>query len=383
MKICFWGNIGGALRGKTGGGGELQIALLAKALARGGHEVVILDYVITEEFCTEDGIKVFPIKGWDKGIRVIRTLTHRLPLLFSNLRNQKADVYYSRIRDFRHIITLWAARKVNAKFILGLAEDLDVMSFRMRWKYYFLNNLHHLWGLFGGLLCEIVYPLLLHKADMVLVQHEGQKEMLFQRGIRSVLLPNLIDSAQIPVISNPTQDYFIFVGWLDEQKGVAELFEVVTKMPLHSFKIIGPPRDKTGLHYYERLKSLKNVILLGELNHTDTLRQIAGSKALISTSHMEGFPNIFIEAWAYGIPVLSLFVDPGAVIANENLGAITNGSIEELIISIENIKNSHEFAERSKAYVNRTHVLNSAKIIEVSRLFCDIVDQTLEISNNK
>jgi glycosyltransferase involved in cell wall biosynthesis len=375
MKICFWGNIGSALKGNTGGGGELQIALLAKALARGGHEVVVLDYVITEEFQTDDGIKVFPIIGWDKGIRVIRTLSHRLPLLYSSLRNQKADVYYSRIRDFRHIITLWAARKVKAKFILGLAEDLDVMNFKMRWKFYFLTHLHDLWRLSSGILCEIVYPLLLRKADIVLVQHEGQRKLLLQKGINSVLLPNLIDSTQIPVISSSNHNYYIFVGWLDEQKGVAELFEVVSKAPLHSFKIIGPPRDKSGFQYYEKLKSLKNVTLLGELNHSDTLTQIAGSKALISTSHMEGFPNIFIEAWAYGIPVLSLYVDPGSVIEKENLGAILNGNIEGLLISIENVKNAHEFSERAKAYVDRTHVLNSDKVIEVSRLFRDLVNQ--------
>jgi glycosyltransferase involved in cell wall biosynthesis len=374
MKICFWGNIGSALRGNTGGGGELQIALLAKALAKEGHEVVVLDYVISEEFQTDDGIKVYPIVGWNKGIRVIRTLTHRLPLLYSNLRDHKADVYYSRIRDFRHIITLWAARKVKAKFILGLAEDLDVMSFKMRWKYYFLTHLHDLWRLSSGILCEIIYPILLRKADMVLVQHEGQRQLLLKQGINSILLPNLIDSTQLPVVSDSGHNYFIFVGWLDEQKGVAELFEVVRRAPLHLFRIIGPPRDKCGFKYYEKLKSLKNVTLLGELNHSDTLSQIAGSKALISTSHMEGFPNIFIEAWAYGIPVLSLYVDPGAVIAQENLGAITNGSIEGLLNSIEKIKNSHEFTERAKAYVDRTHVLNSAKLSEINRMFCDLVN---------
>lgn len=375
MKICFWGNIGSALKGNTGGGGELQIALLAKALARGGNEVVVLDYALSEEFQTNDGINVYPIKGWDKGIRIIRTLTHRLPLLYSSLRDQRADVYYCRIRDFRHIITLWASRKVKAKFILGLAEDLDVMSFGMRWKFYFLAHLHNLWSLSSGILCEIVYPLLLRKADIVLVQHEGQKEMLSQKGINSILLPNLIDSTQIPVFSNTEHNYFIFVGWLDELKGVAELFDVVSKASKHKFKIIGPPRDKEGHMYYEKLKSLENVTLMGELNHFDTLCQIAGSKAMISTSHMEGFPNIFIEAWAYGIPVLSLYVDPGSVIERENLGEITHGSIEKLIDAIENVKNSDEFTQRAKSYVERTHVLNSAKINEVSSLFNDVIHQ--------
>ncbi len=41
MKICFWGDIGKALSGNTSGGGELQIALLARALAKAGHEVVV------------------------------------------------------------------------------------------------------------------------------------------------------------------------------------------------------------------------------------------------------------------------------------------------------------------------------------------------------
>ena len=50
MKICFWGDVAGALRGKTSGGGELQIALMAKALRKSGNEVTVLDREIEEEF---------------------------------------------------------------------------------------------------------------------------------------------------------------------------------------------------------------------------------------------------------------------------------------------------------------------------------------------
>ena len=129
MKICFWGDIAKALTGNTVGGGELQMALLAKALARGGHEVVVIDYQVKEDFITADGIKVFKIEGWNNGIRVIRSLTHRLPKLYRSLKAQKADIYYCRIRDFRHILAFWAARKVKGKFVLGLASDLDAMNF--------------------------------------------------------------------------------------------------------------------------------------------------------------------------------------------------------------------------------------------------------------
>jgi glycosyltransferase involved in cell wall biosynthesis len=372
MKICFWGNIGKALAGRTSGGGELQIALLAKVLAKGGHEVVVLDYVITEEFQTAEGIKVYPVKGWNRGIRMIRALTHRLPMLYQCLKDQKADVYYCRIRDSRHLIVWLAARKVKAKFILGLAEDLDIMGFRMRWKYYYSAYLNNPWIIFDGILCEFVYPLLVRKSDVVFAQHEGQKQILSQKGIRSVLFPNLIDLAQLPVISNPTHDYYIFVGWLDNRKGVAELFKLIEKAPFATFKIIGPPRDKSGHFYYEKLKSFKNVSLLGELSHNETLKYIANSKAMINTSRMEGFPNIFIEAWAYGVPVLSLYVDPGSVIEKENLGEIAYGNLDKLLHSMNYMVYSDEFAKGAKAYVENNHSLNDTRIKKISSLFNEL-----------
>ena len=369
MKICFWGNIARALEGRTSGGGELQIALLAKSLAKSGHEVVVLDYMISEGYTTEHGIKVYPVEGWDKGIRMLRTFTHRLPLLYESLRDMKADVYYCRIRDARHWICYKAARKIGAKFILALAEDLDVMSFRMRWKYFYLTNIRTSWDVVNGLLCEYIYPFLVRKADYVFTQHEGQRQILLKKGIESVLFPNLLDLSQIPVISNPEHNYFVFVGWLDNRKGIKELYEIIVRSPDSEFKIIGPPRDKTGRHYYEMMKSLRNVTLLGELSHNEALHYIANSKALINTSPMEGFPNIFIEAWACGKPVLSLNVDPGSAIVNEDLGVFANGSLDRLIEAMKVDKNSDEFALRAKAFVEKHHALNSAKMDEIKCLF--------------
>jgi hypothetical protein len=118
MKICFWGNIASALKGSTEGGAELQISLIAKALASFGHEIVVVDYVTKEDFVTEDGIKVFKIPGFDDGIKYFRTLTNRIPKLYRSLKAQNADVYYCRIRDFKHILVYFASRRLGSKFIL-------------------------------------------------------------------------------------------------------------------------------------------------------------------------------------------------------------------------------------------------------------------------
>lgn len=372
MKICFWGNISGALNGKTEGGGELQIAFIAKALARAGHEVVVVDYTTREEFTTTDGIKVYTIKNWHKGIRVFRTITHRIGGLYSTLKEQNADIYYCRIRDFRHIIAYLVSKKVKGKFILHMASDLDAMDFRERLKKYYSTTSASLWWLFSGIMVEIIYPWLLRHSDLVLVQHTGQMDILVLKNIKPVIFYNIIDLDSIPQITGKERKDFIYVGWFDKRKGSAELYELIRRSPSHTFKIIGPPRDKTGQVYYDRLRKFPNVRLLGKLSHFRTLQEIADSRALINTSNMEGFPNVFIEAWAYGVPVISLNVDPGNVIENNGLGVFAHGDINRMVEALDENLCNNEFQMRSSEYIRRHHALNENKMREIEKVFCDV-----------
>ena len=271
MKICFWGIIADALQGKTGGGGELQIALMAKTLAGLGHEVVVVDLEISREYRTPDGILIIPVKGYNNGVKMFRTLTHRLPGLYSTFVDLKADVYYCRIREYRHIIVYWAARKVKAKFILGLASDLDILNIRKRWRHFYSSNIKDLWGVFNGICSEIVYPYLLRKADLVLVQHNGQKEILKRKGIETTVLANLIDTNTINYVRDGNKKDFVYVGSMDKRKGFTEFYEIVIKSPAYSFKVIGRRRDNVGDKYYQKLAACSNVKLMGKLSHEDTM----------------------------------------------------------------------------------------------------------------
>jgi len=372
MKICFWGKVADALKGNTLGGGELQIALLARTLAGLGHEVVVVDLDIQESFTTPEGIIVYPVKGYSGGVKMLRTFTHRLPILFSTFVDMKADIYYCRIREYRHILVYLAARRLNAKFVLALASDLDILSIAKRWKHFYSSNIKDLWGVLNGVGGEIVYPFLLRRADMILVQHKGQKEILSKKGIDSVMLPNMIELANMDIEQAEENGCFVYVGSLDKRKGFGKFYELVGRTPEHSFKVIGRPRDKTGNGYYERLKAFKNVELKGRLGHRETLKEISGSRALISTSPMEGFPNIFIEAWACGIPVISLYVDPGGVIEREELGVVADGDMEKLIASLKEIKRTEDFSRKARLYVQQHHELNSARITEIDSIINDL-----------
>jgi glycosyltransferase involved in cell wall biosynthesis len=369
MKICTWGEVASALEGKTKGGGELQIALLAKALARAGHEVVNVDLSAKKNYITEDGVMIFPIEGYNDGIRFLRFFTHRLPKLYSSLKAQKADVYYCQIRDFRHLLAYWAAKKNKGIFVLQLASNLDAMGFSMKLKYDHLTSFGGVYWLLKVLLTEIIFPKLVRKADMVLVQHEEQRKILLDRGINSIIFNNIIELNGMPEVSNSERHDFSYVGSLDSRKGFAQFFELVMRAPDSTFKVIGQPRDKAAYIIYEKLKLVNNVALLGRLPHSETMYHIAKSKALISTSPMEGFPNIFIEAWACGIPVLSLSFDPGGVIKENQLGEVADGNLDKMLNYMSSIKNTEDFARKAKAYVERNHVLNAERINEISSLF--------------
>ena len=372
MKFCTWGNIASALDGKTDGGGELQIAMLVKILARSGHEVTVIDYNVNEDYVTPDGVKVLHINGWNNGVRFLRIFTHRIPNLYRELKSQKADVYYCQIRDFRHIVAYQAARKTGGKFAIQLASNLDAMNFRMRLKHDYLTDIGGLWWFVRVIMTELYFPKLLRNADLVLVQHEGQKKMLEDKGIRSVVFNNLFDNRKVTLNGTLKRKCFCYVGALDRRKGFKEFYDLVNKVPDLHFEVIGQPRDKTGYLYFEKLKSFRNVTLHGKLGHSDTMRLISESLALVSTSPMEGFPNIFVEAWACGIPVLSLSFDPGSIIEKEKLGFVAHGNLDALADQLRLVREDKQFSEKAKAYVTNNHALTIEKIKEVNSIFLDL-----------
>ena len=369
MKFCFKGNITGALLGKTEGGAELQVALLAKVLAKNGHEVVIIDpNDCDKDFITEDGIKVITVPNWKSGLPVIRFVFKLLPRLYRLLLEQKADVYYCRMRDFQHILPYMAARKVKAKFVLAMASDIDATGFKERYKYFYKTQKFSLWLFFSGLLIEIVQPFLLRKSDIVLTQHEGQKQILDDKKINSFVFGNLIDLAQIPIVEHPVKTDFIYINSsLQQRKGFFELFKLIEQSPMQSFTIIGRPSGKVSIDIFNKLKTFKNVKLLGKQDHLESIIHIANSKALIVTSPMEGFPNIFLEAWATGVPVISYIVDPGGIIVKNHLGLVCKGQFDLLCSNINNFDKNIFDADKLKDYVKKNHYFQFAhsKLIDI------------------
>lgn len=361
MKICLWGDVAAALKGSTKGGGELQTALRAKALAIAGHEVVIIDPYVKESFITDDGVSVISVPDFNKGFRGIRLFWYRIPALWKLFTEQKADFYYITMRNYFHLIPYFAARKTGGKLILAIASDLDLTSAGARFKYSYKPR----FDLFGYLTLfvpnDLVFNYLLKKADYILLQHSGQKIRSNHIKGKVGIFPEIIDISTLPEVSVNAGDYFIQVGDVNLLKGVDKLYELIKSCDKkHSFMIVGRAKDRKSKAIFEQLAKMENVIIKGRQNHTDTLQLIANSRALINTSYFEGFPNVFIEAWGSGVPVISLNVNPGNVFDKYKLGICCDGDLEKMKAYVESDASVHIDKDSLVSYVRDIHNFNNA-----------------------
>jgi glycosyltransferase involved in cell wall biosynthesis len=112
----------------------------------------------------------------------------------------------------------------------------------------------------------------------------------------------------------------------------------------------------------ERLSNLRNVSFLGPQKAEDVIALLAHSKVLVNTSIAEGFPNSMLEAWSVGVPVVSLFIDPGGVIEREQIGLLsrTKCRLRDNVLALSLMrKRNEEAGRRGLAYVRREHSLEA------------------------
>ena len=334
MKICFWGVVSGALKGTQEGGGEYQQSEIIKNLYLKGIEVVVIDFE-----CQEDeeiyGIKFLSLK------KRIRFKLDKYKVFYSMLKHVDADVYYAVMRSSIHLLGLLAAKRNNGKFIYHVASDLDTLGLKERWNGYYKNisSLKRL--ILHFIHAEILFPFVLRNADLIVTQHKQQTKNLNRfKGKEIIEIPPLYEiKSDFKVkysskLSPSNNKYYIIISFLDKRKGVLQLEYLIKKLNKKIFLIIGPPRDKYGKIFVDKTKKMNNVICLEYLRYEELLSYLKGAEGLISTSPYEGFPTVFLEAWSFGIPVFSLFVDPSGVISRNNLGRYYSGNFDLMITEL-------------------------------------------------
>lgn len=133
---------------------------------------------------------------------------------------------------------------------------------------------------------------------------------------------------EISVGSKSNDDYYIFVGRLiDSVKNVSLLIDAFAKAysknTHHTLKICGDGPDKASLERQVQGLGLQEVIVF-EAFSSEIYEKMAAARALILSSHYEGFPRVIIEALSLGTPVISVDCKSGPkeVITNKHNGLL-------------------------------------------------------------
>jgi glycosyltransferase involved in cell wall biosynthesis len=218
-------------------------------------------------------------------------------------------------------------------------------------------------------LTERLYRLALRRTERVVVQSEQQLELArtaLRDEERVTLIPSFTEPA--PERGRPEPDApFLWAGRIVDYKLPLSFLELARALPEARFEMIAYPTGETPPDLARRLAdeagTLPNVELVERMRHEAVLERIERCLAVVSTSHHEGMPNVFLEAWARGVPVLTLHFDPDARITAERTGLYAEGSWDRFVEQAKALRDDRslgdELGRNGRAYVQRVHSLDA------------------------
>jgi glycosyltransferase involved in cell wall biosynthesis len=210
-------------------------------------------------------------------------------------------------------------------------------------------------------------------ADTVVVQTQEQARLArdaFAQLSSVVEVPSFAESA---AISSAEPEAFFWAGRLDPYKQPLRYLDLAEAMPDATFWMVprsldpkrsgGSPGGSADLAYerdaLQRAARLPNVEVLEQRPHAEVMKLVERSVAVVNTGAAEGMPNLFLEAWARGVPVISYEFDPDGRIARHGLGVSAQGSPERFVDGARALWNGRhdrtELSDRVRAWVESTH----------------------------
>lgn len=246
-------------------------------------------------------------------------------------------------------------QKTGKKTILMISSDEEVST-----RYLADSNEAPL----GGESKLAWYQSLQH-ADAIVAQQVYQRDMLkqhFNRNAHVIFNPiNLSCHATSPYQGLPKR-YVLWVGRSDRNSKRPKLcIEVAQKCPNIQFVMVMNKRD---VQVFDSIMAdlPDNVTVIEQVPMADIESLFRKADCYLSTSMFEGFPNTFLQAGKYNIPIFSLKVDPNEMLSTHGGGVVANEDMTLLCDSLTKAWNDasylHILGEKAHLYVQNYHDLD-------------------------
>ncbi|TKJ41546.1 hypothetical protein CEE37_02995 [candidate division LCP-89 bacterium B3_LCP] len=316
LKIAF---ILQAFYGDHIGGAERQVQMLAEALREDNWETAYICERTSDKPAHERvaGMQVFALP-----MRKKRSAWKNKRLLCRAMDESRADIFYQRIRHPYTGLGAAHAKKLGKPFIFAAASKADVVRDKDLRQKSQSNSIQD--SLFRPLNRHLEDEGILTASARIL-QTSEQLELL-KRHYRcsGVIIPNHV------VIRDDLarqQEGPLQVIWISNIKAFKrpELFIQLAENCADidaEFIMIGSCVSPQILKDIKEAEDrIEKFSYIGPMDPVEAEKRISQASVLVNTSEFEGFPNAFQQAWIYGVPTVSLGVDPDGVISREKLGS--------------------------------------------------------------
>ena len=200
----------------------------------------------------------------------------------------------------------------------------------------------------------------INHADTIVVQSENQVELAGYFGVSPVLIRNPVNLDRLfPKIGNT--NHILWVGNTRESvKRPSLMLEVARRLSQFRFTMIVTIVDQDDFDQLMRAAmDLPNMTVLTSIPFSEVEKYFASSKVFVNTSNFEGFPNTFLQAGKYAVPVASLKVDPNHIFTQYHCGLLCDDNLDVLIENILKLMCDPQFYEPYSQnimdYVTRFH----------------------------
>ncbi len=332
MKICLIAHMAyGALMGEEKGhigGVERQITLFSRWLAGRGHDVSVVTWDEGGGKIEHiDGVKIIKLCGINDGLPGLRFFVPRWSSLINALKIADADIYYHNCAEYMTgQIALWAKYN-NRVMIYSVASDADCQAN--------LPNMRFLRE-------KVLFKLGIKNSHLIIAQTETQKRLLHDNwNLASVVIPMPGTPPKKENDKSLAEKFdlkkIVWVGRLHRVKRVEWFLDIAQSLPEYIFEVVGPEDEGNPKiqDIRQRISELPNVNYRGKISREQMPEIYHNASLLCGTSHYEGFPNTYLEAWSYGVPVVTN-TDPDSIIKSNSMGVQAN-TVEGLTAGIKTL----------------------------------------------
>jgi glycosyltransferase involved in cell wall biosynthesis len=327
------------------GGAEVQTTMLAHALKRRGLRVAHIVYPVKEPRRVDASSPTLVERSEWRRQGPLGELAETAAI-WRGLRRADADAYIVRGGGGHVIAASSFCRALRRRLLFSSSSELDFDFARADRNPRTLR----------------LYRASLRLADDLVVQTRQQRELV-RRVLPDrdpVVIPSFAEPAPTP---NGRGSYFLWADRLVEYKLPDRYVELAEALPDARFRMVAAVSNETPPGMAERIESaaerLPNLELLPPRPRSELLEEMQQAVAVVKTSRVEGMPNAFLEAWARGVPVLSLNVDPDRKIENNRIGVAAGGSMERFIAAAATLWGDPDerraIGERARRFIRDVH----------------------------